>query len=419
MKPAKQSDSERAMKIVPRQNPNAENTGAPQQDRHSSSASDAAKTMADGAELPYEKTQRLDRSQIEAVLSNSSLSKPEDTAPLMVTPEQGFDMSGPAHSAEFQVESKDQDSEAEQSYLSKPRTDSGLKEPERRFAVPSYMTQYLADHPEFNGDAGSDSKTAANVPTEAATPVAEEAKFSIHNDVLHHSQSDVTLNPPVGSATGLELTAAAPVPDQAVAIAPGFEPTLQISEEPPTIAKDPELVTDLHHASMDFPTRFGAGEPELADFLVQASQESEKPAPSSADEFEARLSSALSSYTQPSADLPLVTDEANTPTAEFPRYRTPEPDSVSDAFEAQIAAAMHGFDGPAAERAFGSGPKASQQSSEPEIEVIGDPDKTDELLVPQVDLATDLASQLDPISSQRAAAEVIPQEDETSSIEII
>jgi hypothetical protein len=283
------------------------------------------------------------------------------------------------------------------------------------------MTQYLADHPEFNGDAGSDSKTTANAPTEAAKPVAEESKstFAISNDVLHHSQSDVTLDPPVGSATGLELTAAAPVPDQAVAIAPGFEPTLQISEEPPTIAKDPALVTDLHHASMDFPTRFGTGEPELANFLVQASQESEKPAPSSADEFEARLSSALSSYTQPSADLPLVTDEANTPTAEFPRYRTPEPDSVSDAFEAQIEAAMHGFDGPAAERAFGLGPKASQQSSEPEIEVIGDPDKTDELLVPHIDLATDLASQLDPISSQRAAAEVIPQEDETSSIEIV
>jgi hypothetical protein len=161
---------------------------------------------------------------------------------------------------------------------------------------------------------------------------------------------------------------------------------------------------------MDFPTRFGAGEPELADFLVQASQEPEKPAPSSTDEFEARLSAALSSYEQPSADLPMVTPETETPTAEIPRYHAPEQDSITDAFEAQIAAAVQGFEAPAAEQPFDLQPKASQPSPEPELEVIG--------IDPQGDIVSDFASEIDPISSQ-GAAEVIPREDETSSIEVI
>jgi CheY-like chemotaxis protein len=411
IRPTKQQDSERAMKIVPRQDSKSENAPAPQEDRNSPGATESAKAIAHSAELPYEKTQRLDRSHIEAVLSGSTASKPEDTAPLMVTPEQEFDMSGPVHSADVQVESMDQDSQAEQSYLSKPRAESGLKEPERRFAVPSYMTQYLADHPESNGDAASESKTAPNAAVEAAKPPIEESKptSDVNNELLHHSQRDGTLNPPVGSATGLVFTAAAPVPDQPVAIAPGFEPTMQTSEEPPMIAKDPALVTDLHHASMDFPTRFGAGEPELADFLVQASQEPEKSAPST-DEFEARLSAALSSYEQPSADLPMVTPETETPTAEIPRYHAPEPDSITDAFEAQIAAAVQGFEAPAAEQPFELEPKASQPSFEPELEVIG--------IEPQSDIVSDFASEINPISSQ-GAAEVIPQEDETSSIEVI
>jgi hypothetical protein len=160
---------------------------------------------------------------------------------------------------------------------------------------------------------------------------------------------------------------------------------------------------------MDFPTRFGAGEPELADFLVQASQEPEKPASSSAEEFEARLSAALSSYEQPSADLPLLTPETDTPTAEIPRYDAPEPDSITDAFEAQIAAAMHGSDTPAAEQPFESEPKASQRS--PELGAVG--------IDPQADIVSDFASEPDPFSSQRTTGEVIPQEDETSSIEVI
>jgi DNA-binding response OmpR family regulator len=410
IRPAKQLDP-RAMKIVPRQDSQVGNAPAPQDERNSSGAIDAAKAIAHSAELPYEKTQRLDRSHVEAVLSGSAASKPEDTAPLMVTPEQEFDMSGPAHSADVQVESTDQDSQAEQSYLSKPRAESGLKEPERRFAVPSYMTQYLADHPEFNGDAASESKPASNVSMEVAKPPVEEAKptSDINNDLMHHSQSDGTLNPPVGSATGLVLTAAAPVPDQPVAIAPGFEPTLQTSEQPPTIAKDPALVTDLHHASMDFPTRFGAGEPELADFLVEASQEPEKPAPSSTDEFEARLSAALSSYEQPSADLPLVAPpETDTPTAEIPRYDAPEPDSITDAFEAQIAAAMHGSEIPAAEHPFEVEPNFQLS---PELGVIG--------IEAQADIVSDFASEPDPFASQRTASNIIPQEDETSSIKVI
>jgi DNA-binding response OmpR family regulator len=405
IQPVKQQDS-RAMKIVPRQDSKSENAPASHEDR-TSGAPDAAKAITNNAELPYEKTQRLDRSHIEAVLSNSSASKPEDTAPLMVTSEQEFDMSGPAHSADVQVESTDQDAQAEQSYLNKPRAESGLKEPERRFAVPSYMTQYLADHPEFNRDAASE--PAPNAPVEAAAqPVEESTATSAINDLLHHSESDVTLDGPVGSATGLEFTAAAPVPDQPVALAPGFEPTLQASEEPPTIAKDPALVTDPHHASMDFPTRFGAGEPELADFLVQASQEPEKPAPASADDFETRLSAALSSYEQPSADLPLLTPETETPTAEIPRYQAPEPDLISDAFEAQVAAATQGFDTLAAKQPFESEAKASQRS--PELEAIE--------IEPQADLVSDFASEINLISSQEDAA-VIPQEDETSSIEII
>ncbi|HEX4664600.1 MAG TPA: response regulator [Terriglobales bacterium] len=400
----------RAMKIVPRQDSKAENAVAPQDDRNPSGATDAPKAITGSAELPYEKTQRLDRSHIEAVLSNSSASKPEDTAPLMVTPEQEFDMSGPAHSAEVQVESTDQDSQAEQAYLTKPRAESGLKEPERRFAVPSYMTQYLADHPESNVDDAPESKTLPNALVEAAAqPVEEPIPTSpISNDLLHHSQSDVTLDAPVGSATGLEFTAAAPVPDQPIALAPGFEPTLQTSEEPPTIAKDPALVTDLHHASMDFPTRFGAGEPELADFLVQASQDVEKPTAASPDDFEARLSAALSSYEQPSADLPLVTPETETPTAEIPTYQVPEPDSISDAFEAQVAAAMQGFDAPAPEQPFEAESKASQRS--PEFEAIE--------IEPQADTGSGFVPEIHLISSQDETA-VIPQEDETSSIEII
>ncbi|MFL6438617.1 MAG: response regulator [Terriglobales bacterium] len=411
IKGGKQPEPERAMKIVPRQESRTENSSAPAEHPQSPGAN-GAKLQSDREELPYEKTQRLDPSHIAAILNESQASKPEDTTPLTIVPEPEFDMSGPVHSAEVQSESVNQGSESDHSSFGKPRNESGLKEPERRFAVPSYMTQYLADHPGLDAERASDD-TAAHAPSEPAKAAPEEpsSAFAVSNDVLHHSHGEIGVDPPVASATGLELTAAAPVPDQPVAIAPGFEPTLQSSENEPPIAKDPALVTDLHHASMDFPTRFGTADPELADFLVQASQESDKSAPSSADSadaFEARLNAALSSYEAPPADLPMIAPELDAPTAAFAPHRAPESPSITDDFE--VEAAMQRFQSPAADPRI---------ESQPELEVIGlEPDESAELLEVRNDVDPELISEPDPISPQSSARSV-PQEDETASIEVI
>jgi DNA-binding response OmpR family regulator len=417
-------EPERAMKIVPRQESKTENSSAPAEHQQSPSAN-GAKLQSDREELPYEKTQRLDPSHIAAMLNKSEVSKPEDTTPLTVVPQPEFDMSGPVHSAEVQPDSVNQGGfESEQSSFGKARNETGLKEPERRFAVPSYMTQYLADHPGLEAEPPSEDKAASHAPSGTSKPASEEpsSAFAISNEVLHHSHSEIGVDPPVASATGLELTAAAPVADQPVAIAPGFEPTLQSSENEPAIAKDPALVTDLHHASMDFPTHFGTGEPELADFLVQASQEADKSAPSSADsadEFEARLNAALSSFEAPPADLPMVAPEMETPTAAFAPNRAPESPSIADSFEAQVEAAMHGFETPAAEPRLESQPSSYQLPTGPELEIIGlESEGTAELLERANDVIPEPVSEPDPITPH-SEAKIILGEDETASIEVI
>jgi DNA-binding response OmpR family regulator len=165
----------------------------------------------------------------------------------------------------------------------------------------------------------------------------------------------------VGAAEGLELTAAAPVPEMPIAIESALEPTLQSVDPNVIVSKDPALETNPHQAASDFPTQFGTSEPAadpvIAKHHVEVSQSvvassdamldaalssyaPETPQAAPPDEFEARLQAAMSAYEQPEAQIePVATvEEQLVPAIEHemalestPSFHVaPEPSSLVD-----------------------------------------------------------------------------------------
>ena len=149
-------------------------------------------------------------------------------------------------------------------------------------------------------------------PEIAAVPPPQQQlspTVSISDELLvQRFESDVAGEPPVASAEGLELTAAAPVPDVPIIREPGFEATLQSSDAPTLLIKDPALVTDRHRATADFPTQFGTTDATASEIPADSGSVA-----ASVDDFEARLNAAMSNYDLPSADTPLSTQETASP----------------------------------------------------------------------------------------------------------
>jgi CheY-like chemotaxis protein len=306
-----QGDYERTIKIA-----------APPGSRDDTSRESQKIAAAASEPRAYEQTMRLDAAQIAALL-NTGGAKTEKPAPAV--PEQEFSVPAAAHAAdEFRIQPPPT--------AEMPAADPGapvlgndlLPEPHakesQQAAIPSYMAQYL-DQPAHDADTAvtarpsvgpsaefDPEKTTIIPPRESAPSPA--AEFPAHEQfsptipisdqlVPHRFHGDLT-PAPVASAQGLELTAAAPVPDVPVAQESGLETTLQSGDAPTIVLKDPALVTDPHRATMDFPTQFGTSEPPAADLTVPA-----EPVTAPVDEFEARLQAAMSSYEESSTDLPL------------------------------------------------------------------------------------------------------------------
>jgi CheY-like chemotaxis protein len=274
-----------------------------------------------GEPRAYEQTMRLDPAQIAALL-NTTAAKPEKPS----VPEQEFNIPTAASPAveEFGTPRPPRP-EIPLAQAAAPAMGSDLlptAQPStpQPAPIPSYMAQYLdqsADdaesavtaRPAVGPSAEFDVEKRVVVPPhhKASTPATEFAvheqlspTIPISNEILSHRFPGDINPPPVASAEGLELTSVAPVPDAPVAQEGGLETTIQSAETPTIILKDPALVTDPHHATMDFPTQFGTDEPTIPDLTAPT----EAPT-ASVDEFEARLNAAMSSYEEPSTDLPL------------------------------------------------------------------------------------------------------------------
>jgi hypothetical protein len=123
---------------------------------------------------------------------------------------------------------------------------------------------------------------------------------------------------PVATAHGLELTASAPVVDVPIAQEIGLEPTQQSADPATVVLQDPALVTDPHRATMDFLTQFGTAEAPAQELNVATE------ATAAADDFEARLQAAMSSYEEPSPSI-LPQPEAATIDPEFELPRLVQP----------------------------------------------------------------------------------------------
>lgn len=280
------------------------------QERKADSTEDS--TTESGA---YEKTMRLDPAQIAAMLN---VSKGQKSAESSAADNQEFSVATPAHSTEeFSVTPS-----ASSMVDSHAPAFGGEFLAVGASEIPSYMSQYLEAEPESTGQTQEPKSGAAPTAVSnedlAATMVLSRDSFVQHFDKPSSPESVVT------PAEGLELTAAAPVPDAPVARETGFEPTLQTADAPTIVVKDPAFVTDPHAASMDFITQFGTGEPGLAEELLQsmATPAGEKV---SVDDFEARLNAAMSAFGDPSAELPELAGSQNVePTAKEPSVESAE-----------------------------------------------------------------------------------------------
>ena len=312
-------------------------------------------TPAQQEERPYDKTVRLNSAHIqtvlqqgpgmnEAALAIESSIQESSSATLPKVPD--FHV-GPAHAAEIETFQDAGSSKSE------PRTEAA--EP----SIPSFMSQYL---PETQGE---------KVSPAAATPVNEPpiherptGAFAIptefpltqpHNEV--HGERRHREESGVSSVPELELTAAAPVPDMAVPNEPGLELTRQSVNSSAEILPDPAWETDPHRSTMDFPTRFGTSEAELANqFLESLQHPSDSAAP--VDEFEARLNAAMESYETTSLELPSNSASPNAELLKTASHFETSEAPAADSFEAQVNAAMHSFDAPS---------PIQQQETAPEI----------------------------------------------------
>ena len=228
-----------------------------------------------------------------------------------------FSVSTPAHSAEeFAVMPAPAVSHSEVEE-SAPAFGAELTEPAQS-EMPSYMAQYLGEHAESRAAESEVTPVAAN--DEAAVPVFGisapsdssygddlAATMVLPKDSLQRFDHEAKPEAAIASAAGLEPTAANPV-DVSVAKEAGFEPTLQSSDSPTMVLKDPALVTDAHRANMDFVTQFGTGEPGLAEELIQSMGSSTDDKSVTPDDFESRLNAAMSAFAEPSPDLSSTMD---------------------------------------------------------------------------------------------------------------
>src|SRR5579872_2318578 len=325
----------------------------------------------------YQHTMRLDPAQIAAMLKVGP-SKGESSSPEPTPATEEFNVAAPAHSAEeFAVAPAP---EPEPATANIPAFGVDVAEPATTAEVPSYMAHYLASEPAESVETVSATAetVAIRLPDFKAAvepafePVASAASASAADDMaetvviprdalLQHLTPPAVPAPPVAAAEGLELTAA-PAHDAPVGQESGLEPTLQTSEAPTMIMKDPALVTDPHRSTMDFVTQFGAGEPGLSEELLRSmgSATGEQGKPVTVDDFDARVNAAMTSFAEPSADLSTLLQAASSPGP-----------------EAEVVPASPSFEIPAAaeENAFIAG--SSNETStlptvnEPEIDADG------------------------------------------------
>ena len=307
-----------------------------------------AVAAAPAEQRAYEQTMRLDAAQIAALLNTAA-------KPAPAVPAQEF---SPPTAAAPAVEDfgtpRPRSTEVPAAQAAAPALGSDLlptphTSEAKPAAIPSYMAQYLdqsaddADmavtaRPAVGPSAEFDIEKTIVVPREKVSsaipdfPAHEQLSptIPISNEVLHHRLPGDINPPPVASVEGLELTSAAPVPDMPIVKESGLETTIQSVDTPTSVVKDPALVTDPYRATMDFPTQFGVSEPPPAAITPSAEGTT---AP--ADDFEARLNTAMASYEQPSTDLPLPTME--TPSdlhagfgSELPAPTEVQPEAVSE-----------------------------------------------------------------------------------------
>ena len=273
-----------------------------------------------GEPRAYEQTMRLDAAQIAALL-NATGPKVEKPAPAV--PEQEFSVAAAAPMAEeFHIPSPARGeisaAEAGAPVLGNDLLPDAHSNETHPAGIPSYMAQYLVDQPAESAAPAPQSatpiaqfdpeKTVVIPPREEASAPAAEFQphehlsptIPVSDEILSHRFHGDLTEAPVASAEGLELTSVPPVPNVPVAQESGLETTLQSSDAPTIVLKDPALVTDPHRATMDFPTQFGMSEPPVEDLTPSA-----EAATASVDEFEARLKAAMSSYDESATDLPL------------------------------------------------------------------------------------------------------------------
>jgi CheY-like chemotaxis protein len=299
----------------------------------------------------YEETVRLDSAEIAAALKNGA---PEKTSPSVEAPVSQFNSAAPAHEFHVAPAGKILD---ELHTAATPAFGSELESTNSTPAhasvpagVPSYMSQYLEEEKPTSGvelshaapQPGATAAAPAKFVSSFEMPARQELAPAIEVSgvgLVQHFEPAPNSEPPVASAQGLELTAAAPVGDIPVVREAAFEPTLQVSDAPTEIPKDPAFESDPHHAAMDFPTHFGTDISAASDLPLPTETSSDP-----ADEFETRLKAALSSFEEPSADLPLASSSAP---AGFPEI-DPEPIThltpVPESFDSRLEAAMHAFD---------------------------------------------------------------------------
>ena len=273
---------------------------------HGEDAETAPSSSKEPAE--YEATMRLDSAAIAALLKAQENAETLSAAP---SAEKEFSGATPAHSAEeFSVRptTAEPDSAGSVPAFGMEYAEAAVSE------IPSYMSQYLSE------EAKAESAPAS---MEVASPTSGDLDATVvfsKKDILQTFEKPAELQAAVEPAEGLELTAAAPVPDVPVVKEAGFEPTLQTVDSPTFVMKDPAFVSDPHAASMDFATQFGTGEPGLAEDLIQsmASPAGEKISP---DDFEARLNAAMTAFAEPSAELPelaIADSSSSSAVVEFP-----------------------------------------------------------------------------------------------------
>ncbi|HVH88951.1 MAG TPA: response regulator, partial [Terriglobales bacterium] len=295
----------------------------------------------------YEKTVALNPAHIESVLKTGAAS-----------PEQEFAVPAREQVAEdFRVAPAMTAADVYSLDHSQSGTETKPQPP--RASVPSYMAQYLAE-PEAASAPASAHETLLDPAASAgpASPTVHDqptSAFPIPNEfLLSHSRNEINEidfskeirdEAPVGSIPGLEFTAAPPVPDVPIASEPGLELTLQPAEPGTGIVQDPALVTDPHHSKMDFPTRFGSSESELAQQFIDSLHASAEPVVDETDEFEARLGAAMASYEEPSAELPSAAEEPTSNVVEIRSRFTSEAAPATQRLEPQVDTSIH-FDRP-------------------------------------------------------------------------